>query len=35
MSEEKAPAVNQLGLSKADYKAGASTMCKGCGHDRI
>ena len=35
MSEEKAPAVNSLGLTKTEYKAGASTMCKGCGHDRI
>ncbi len=35
MSEEKAPAVNNLGLAKGDYKGVASTMCKGCGHDRI
>ncbi len=33
--EEKKPATNVLGLTKADYKGGASTMCKGCGHDRI
>jgi len=29
MSEEKAPAVNNLGLAKGDYKGVASTMCKG------
>ena len=35
MSEEKTPVTNVLGLTKAEYKGGASTMCKGCGHDRI
>ncbi|MEC9475524.1 MAG: 2-oxoacid:ferredoxin oxidoreductase subunit beta [Planctomycetota bacterium] len=35
MNEEKAPATNTLGLTKADYKGLPSTMCKGCGHDRI
>jgi len=35
MNEGKAPATNTLGLTKADYKGLPSTMCKGCGHDRI
>ncbi len=35
MSEDKKPATNTLGLTKSDYKGGPSTMCKGCGHDRI
>ncbi|MEE2889004.1 MAG: thiamine pyrophosphate-dependent enzyme, partial [Planctomycetota bacterium] len=35
MTEEKAPATNALGLTKAEYKGVPSTMCKGCGHDRI
>ena len=35
MTEEKKPATNRIGLSKADYKGVPSTMCKGCGHDRI
>ena len=35
MSEDKKPATNALGLTKSDYKGGPSTMCKGCGHDRI
>ncbi|HIG04122.1 MAG TPA: 2-oxoacid:ferredoxin oxidoreductase subunit beta [Planctomycetes bacterium] len=36
MSEEqKKPATNALGLAKSEYKGGPSTMCKGCGHDRI
>ncbi|MEE2883535.1 MAG: 2-oxoacid:ferredoxin oxidoreductase subunit beta [Planctomycetota bacterium] len=35
MSEQKTPATNTLGLTKADYKGLPSTMCKGCGHDRI
>jgi 2-oxoglutarate ferredoxin oxidoreductase subunit beta len=29
------PAVNLIGLSKADYKGGESTLCSGCGHDSI
>jgi hypothetical protein len=33
--EDKKPATNTLGLTKSDYKGGPSTMCKGCGHDRI
>ena len=27
--------VNTIGLAYADYKGGASTLCKGCGHDSI
>ncbi|MDA1195064.1 MAG: 2-oxoacid:ferredoxin oxidoreductase subunit beta [Planctomycetota bacterium] len=30
-----APKTNKIGLSVADYKGGASTLCKGCGHDVI
>ena len=30
-----APKTNRLGLTKKDYAGGPSTMCKGCGHDRI
>ena len=26
---------NRIGLTKADYKGGASTLCDGCGHDAI
>jgi 2-oxoglutarate/2-oxoacid ferredoxin oxidoreductase subunit beta len=26
---------NAIGLAYADYKGGASTLCKGCGHDSI
>lgn len=29
------PKVNRLGLPKKDYEGADSTMCKGCGHDRI
>jgi 2-oxoglutarate ferredoxin oxidoreductase subunit beta len=29
------PAVNLIGLSKADYKGAESTLCSGCGHDSI
>lgn len=35
MTEEKTPATNALGLTKAQYGGLPSTMCKGCGHDRI
>ncbi|MGA1487967.1 MAG: 2-oxoacid:ferredoxin oxidoreductase subunit beta [Planctomycetota bacterium] len=35
MSDTPTPTTNALGLTKGDYKGGASTMCKGCGHDRI
>ena len=31
----KAPATNRIGLTKKDYGGAPSTMCKGCGHDRI
>ena len=31
----KAPVTNRLGLTKADYQGVPSTMCQGCGHDRI
>lgn len=27
--------VNEIGLSKADYKAAETTLCKGCGHNSI
>ncbi|HUV14891.1 MAG TPA: 2-oxoacid:ferredoxin oxidoreductase subunit beta [Acidobacteriota bacterium] len=27
--------LNQLGLTKADYKGATSTLCAGCGHDAI
>ena len=30
-----APKTNRIGLTKKDYAGGPSTMCKGCGHDRI
>ncbi len=30
-----APQVNRIGLAKADYKGGESTLCGGCGHDAI
>jgi 2-oxoglutarate/2-oxoacid ferredoxin oxidoreductase subunit beta len=26
---------NALGLERADYKGGQSTLCPGCGHDSI
>jgi 2-oxoglutarate ferredoxin oxidoreductase subunit beta len=29
------PKVNRLGLPKADYEGGKSTLCLGCGHDVI
>ncbi len=31
----KAPKTNHIGLSKADYKGGATTLCPGCGHNAI
>lgn len=31
----KAPAVNKLNLTLADYKGSPSTLCDGCGHDAI
>ncbi len=30
-----APNVNLIGLSKADYRGGQSTLCQGCGHNSI
>jgi 2-oxoglutarate ferredoxin oxidoreductase subunit beta len=30
-----APKTNKLGLMVKDYRGGASTLCKGCGHDVI
>jgi 2-oxoglutarate/2-oxoacid ferredoxin oxidoreductase subunit alpha len=30
-----APKTNRLGLAKADYEGGKSTLCLGCGHDVI
>ncbi|HEX6796614.1 MAG TPA: hypothetical protein VF116_02735, partial [Ktedonobacterales bacterium] len=35
VQQPPAPNVNLIGLSKADYKGGVSTLCKGCGHDSI
>ncbi|PKL77134.1 MAG: 2-oxoglutarate ferredoxin oxidoreductase subunit beta [Candidatus Melainabacteria bacterium HGW-Melainabacteria-1] len=29
------PKINVIGLSKDDYKGGASTLCPGCGHNAI
>jgi len=29
------PAVNAIGLTKADYKGAPSTLCQGCGHNSI
>ena len=29
------PKTNHIGLTKSEYGGGPSTMCKGCGHDRI
>ena len=26
---------NRIGLEKADYSGGKTTLCKGCGHDSI
>ena len=31
----RGPRTNILGLEKAAYKGGVSTLCKGCGHDTI
>jgi len=31
----RAVKTNKLGLTKADYKGGASTLCPGCGHNAI
>lgn len=27
--------VNEIGLSRNDYKGGVSTLCQGCGHNSI
>jgi 2-oxoglutarate ferredoxin oxidoreductase subunit beta len=35
VQEPPAQGVNRIGLTRADYKGGASTLCKGCGHDSI
>ena len=37
MAVQQPPAqgVNVIGLTRADYKGGLSTLCKGCGHDSI
>lgn len=32
---KRAPRVNDIGLSKEDYKGAPSTLCKGCGHESI
>ena len=34
-SAPAAPKTNRLGLPKADYEGGKSTLCLGCGHDVI
>ena len=34
MTTTRAP-LNALGLSRADYKGAASTLCAGCGHDSV
>jgi 2-oxoglutarate ferredoxin oxidoreductase subunit beta len=34
-STPSAPKTNRLGLPKADYEGGKSTLCLGCGHDVI
>jgi 2-oxoglutarate ferredoxin oxidoreductase subunit beta len=31
----KTQATNKIGLTRADYKGGNSTLCAGCGHDSI
>jgi len=35
IQEPPAQGVNLIGLTRADYKGRASTLCKGCGHDSI
>ncbi len=35
LQEPPSQEVNFIGLSRNDYKGGASTLCKGCGHDSI
>ncbi len=35
MSKSAGTATNRLGQTKKDYQGAPSTMCKGCGHDRI
>ena len=35
MAKDVAVKTNRIGLSKSDYKGVPSTMCQGCGHDRI
>ena len=35
MSTKRGPAINLIGLTKADYKGRPSTLCKGCGHNSI
>jgi len=27
--------INQVGLSRADYRGARSTLCQGCGHNSI
>src|SRR5579863_3532859 len=34
-AQQSSPNQNKIGLSKADYKGAASTLCIGCGHDSI
>ena len=34
-AKPRGPKTNHIGLTVADYKGGASTLCKGCGHDVI
>lgn len=35
MVTSPAPKTNRIGLTQADYKGSASTLCDGCGHDAI
>ena len=32
---EKGKKVNEIGLSREDYKGSPSTLCLGCGHNAI
>ncbi len=29
------PALNLVGLSRADYRGAPSTLCQGCGHNSV
>jgi len=34
-TKPRGPKTNHIGLTVKDYKGGASTLCKGCGHDVV